>query len=85
MKIHWLLTNQNPGFLYQVKLKIKCIVGAQLSKVNLEVFRSKGFNFFLLCRGICENVFHFLPSRTANHQIHSEILYFGTLPGFKFD
>jgi hypothetical protein len=37
MKIHWLLTNQNPGFLYQVKLKIKCIVGAQLSKVLVNV------------------------------------------------
>ena len=23
------------------------------------MFRSKGFNFFSLCRGICENVFHF--------------------------
>jgi hypothetical protein len=23
------------------------------------VFRSKGFNLFSLCRGICENVFHF--------------------------
>jgi hypothetical protein len=26
---------------------------------NPEVFRSKEFNFFSLCRGICENVFHF--------------------------
>jgi hypothetical protein len=26
---------------------------------NPEVFRSIGFNFFSLCRGICENVFHF--------------------------
>ena len=25
---------------------------------NPEVFRSKGFNFFSLCRGICENVYH---------------------------
>jgi hypothetical protein len=39
---------------------------------NLEVFRSKRFNFFPLCRGtscICENVFHFftLTSRNPPH------------------
>ena len=26
---------------------------------NPEVFWSKGINFFSLCRGICENIFHF--------------------------
>jgi hypothetical protein len=26
---------------------------------NPEVFRIKRYNFFSLCRGICENVFHF--------------------------
>ena len=32
---------------------------------NPEVFRSKGFNFFSLCRGICENVFHPHVPQTA--------------------
>ena len=40
---------------------------------NPEVFRSKGFNFFPLCRGFfAKTYFTFLPSHAANRQIHSE-------------
>ena len=41
---------------------------------NPEVFRSKGFNFFSLWRGICENVFHFFTLTCRKPQNSFSIL-----------
>ena len=37
---------------------------------------ARGFNFFPLCRGICENVCHFFTFAASIRQIHSEYFFF---------